>query len=94
MSESASAHMVGLDELEQHLPELLDHLAKEGEELVITRNGEPAAVILDIERYREVQQALREFSDPEYLAALLEARREVDEGGGVPAEEVFAKKAL
>jgi prevent-host-death family protein len=83
-----------MQDLEQRLPELLDRLATEGQELIITRNGKPTAVIVDIERYREVQQALREFSDPEYLAVLLEARRDVEEGRGIPAEEVFAEKGL
>jgi hypothetical protein len=36
-----------------------------------------AAVLLDTEHCLELQQALEEFADPDYLAALLEARQEV-----------------
>jgi antitoxin YefM len=94
MNESLPTKMVGMQELAPRLPEILDRLATEGQELIVTRDGEPAAVMIDIERYREVQQALREFSDPEYLTILLEARRDIDEGRGIPAEEVFAEKGL
>ena len=41
-----------------------------------------------------MKQALEEFSNPGYLAELLEAKREIREERGIPAEEVFAKKGL
>ena len=94
MTEPLGSQFVGMHELRKNLTRLMDALAQEGQELIITRQGKPAAVILDVERYLEVQQALKEFSDPEYLAALLEARREIREGQGVAAEEVFAQKGL
>jgi len=40
---------------------------------IIVRNGKPAAVILDIEEYREM---LERLEDAEDLAALEEMRRE------------------
>ena len=94
MTEPVGSQFVGMHELRKNLTRLLDALAQEGQELIITRQGKPAVVILDVERYLEVQQALREFSDPEYLAALLEAHREIGEGQGVAAEDVFAQKGL
>jgi len=83
-----------MHELRNGLSKLLDSLAEEDYELIVTRQGKPAAVLLDVDRYLELQQALREFADPEYLAALLEARREIRAGEGVAAEEVFAQKGL
>ncbi|HLH25135.1 MAG TPA: type II toxin-antitoxin system prevent-host-death family antitoxin [Chloroflexota bacterium] len=94
MSEWPSAQVVGMHDLERRLPEFLDRLASEGQELIVTRDGEPAAVIVDFEHYREVQQALKEFADPEYLAVLLEARQDIDAGRGISAAEVFAEKGL
>ncbi len=35
------------------------------------------------------EHPFREFANPEYLAGLLEAKREIREGKGIPAEEVF-----
>ena len=94
MAEILRSRFVGMHELRKELTKLLEALTEEGQEVVITRQGKPTAVIIDVEKYLEVQQALREFSDPEYLAELLEARREIREGRGVPAEEVFARKGL
>jgi prevent-host-death family protein len=91
MTEMRSGHAVDVHELGSNVDKVLDDLRAEGHDVVITREGKPAAVIVDVERYREVQQALQEFSDPEYLAALLAARDEIRGGQGIPAEEVFAK---
>ena len=94
MYELLRSHFMGTHELRKNLTKVLEELEKEGKEVVITRQGKPAAVIIDMERYLEVLQALKEFSDPEYLASLLEARKEVREGKGVAAEEVFRQKGL
>jgi prevent-host-death family protein len=85
---------VGVHELRKNLTKLLSSVKEDGTEVVITQQGKPVALLVDIEKYLEVKQALKEFSDPEYLAELLEARREIEEGKGIPAEEVFSKKGL
>lgn len=94
MKEILSHQFVGVHELRRNLTKLLEDLEREGQEVVITRQGKPTAVIVDLEKYLEVQQALAEFSDREYLASLLSAKDEIDKGLGVPAEEVFQKKGL
>jgi len=61
---------------------ILSSVKEDGAEAVITQQGKPVALIINIEKYLEVQQALKEFPDPEYLADLLEARKEIREGKG------------
>ena len=85
---------VGVHELRKNLTQLLSSVKEDGAEIVITQQGKPVALLIDVEEYLEIKQALNEFSDPEYLAALLEARREIREGKGVPAEKVFIQKGL
>lgn len=85
---------VGVHELRKNLTKLLSSVKQEGIEVVITQQGKPVALLIDIEKYLEVKQALKEFSDPEYLAELLEGRKEIRNGKGIPADEVFAKKGL
>lgn len=94
MQELLRSQFVGMHELRTRLPKLLDALHEEGTEVVITRQGKPAAVIVDVERYLEVQEAMKEFSDPGYLRELLSAREEIRHGRGVPAEEVFLQKGV
>jgi len=85
---------VGVPELRKNLTKMLAAVKDEGLDLVITAQGKPVALLMDVEKYLELRQALEEFSDPEYLASLLEARREIREGRGIPASEVLAKKGL
>lgn len=94
MAEILRSRFVGMHELRKNLTKLLDDLREEGREVVITRQGKPTAVIVDMDKYLEVQQALKEFSDPEYLASLLEAKRDIRQGKGIPAEEVFGEKGV
>ncbi len=85
---------VGAHELRKNLTKLLSLVKDEEAEVVITQQGKPVALLVNIEKYLEVRQALQEFSDTEYLAELLAARKEIREGKGIRAEEVFAKKGL
>lgn len=85
---------IGVHELRRSLTELLASIKEEGLDLVITQNGKPVAVLVDLERYLEMQEALREFADPEYLTALLQAREEIKAGKGIPVEKVFTKTAV
>lgn len=94
MVEILRSRFVGMHQLRKNLTQLLEGLREEGQEVVITRQGKPVAVVVDVEKYLEVHQALKEFSDPEYLVSLLEARREIRRGEGVAAEEVFRQKGL
>lgn len=94
MLDILKSRFIGTHELRKSLTSILDDLAKEGSEVIITRQGKPTAVLIHLETYLEMQQALREFSDPGYLASLLDARREIREGQGVPAETVFRQRQL
>lgn len=94
MQDLLRSQFVGMHELRKNLTKLLAALAEEGQEVIITQQGKPKAVIIDIEKYLEVQQALKEFSDPGYLRELFAARREIREGKGRPADEVFRQKGV
>lgn len=85
---------VGVHELRKNLTKLLCLVNEDGADVVVTQQGKPVALLVDVEKYLEMKQALKEFSDPEYLAALLEAKREIREGKGIPDEKVFANKGL
>jgi len=76
------------------LDRLLDDLETDGQDVIITRSGRPTAIALDLERYREVQEALAEFADPDYLTQLLQARREIRAGEGIPAQDLFRERGL
>ncbi len=68
MTELLKNSFVGTHELRRNLTKILADLEREGQEIVVTQQGKPAAVIMDVEKYLEIQEALKEFSDPEYVA--------------------------
>ena len=94
MTEIRGSKFIEMRELRTDLCKLLDVLQEENHDIVITRQGKPAAVIVGLDKYLAIQQALREFSDPKYVESLFESRAEIREGNGVPAEEVFEQKHL
>ncbi|MBL7150516.1 type II toxin-antitoxin system Phd/YefM family antitoxin [Candidatus Microgenomates bacterium] len=81
---------VGSYELRKKLSHLLAGLKKDGE-IVVTQRGKPKAILMAVEEYLELQEAMREFSDPLYLSELLAAKKEIETGKGTSAKEFFKK---
>ena len=50
-----------------HLPALLDGVTEREDEIVVTRNGTPAAVILNYAEYERFKETLDVLSDPGLL---------------------------
>jgi len=92
---------VGAYELRKNLPLLLRRLQKEGDGVVVTQRGKPAGMLLSIKRYlemkmlnEELEDALRELADKNYLAELAEARKEILTGKGKEARKIFEKLGI
>lgn len=89
-----SMPFVGAHEFRKNLTKFLSEVKKEKGEVVITQQGKPVAILSDMETYLEMKQALKEFSDPTFIAELLEAKQEIKSGKGIPANKVFAQKGV
>ena len=85
---------VGVHELRKDLAHLLKQIQDEGADVVVTQQGKPVAVLLSVEKYLEMRETIRDFSDPQYVQELIAARREIEEGKGIPAEEVYREAGL
>ncbi len=85
---------VGVHELRKELPQLLKRIHEEGTDVVVTQQGKPVAILLSVEKYLEMREGIRDFSDTQYVQELMAARREIDEGKGIPAEEVYREAGL
>ena len=94
MIEMLDCQFLGVKELRKDLTKVLERVNDDGLDVVITHLGKPAALLICVEKYLEMREALKELSTPEYIQELIEARREIREGQGVPAEEVFKEKGL
>lgn len=77
------------------LPELVDGVEDRDEEIVITRNGEPAAVIISCAEIRRLRETIDVLSDPTLLQQVRESRAHYARGGvGESFEDVFGEPLL
>jgi len=95
------ASFVGAYELRKNLPLLLGRLQKTDEGVVVTRKGKPAAMLLSVKKYlamkmlnEELEEAVRELADKDYLRELLKAQKEIRAGKGKTAQKVFKELGL
>ncbi len=59
-----------LSEVKNNLSKLVDQVESIQEEITITRNGKPAAVIVSPEEYEGWKETLAIRSDPEFMAEI------------------------
>lgn len=84
------AKTLPISEVKMKLGELVAGLEAGDEEVIITRNGRPAAVLLATEAYEALKETLAILSNPETIAQIRRARAYFDAGyHGLSVEEVF-----
>jgi prevent-host-death family protein len=69
---------------------LVDEAVTTHEQVTVTRNGEPAVVVLSVEDFESLLETLAILRDPDDRAEFERARREADEGDVVEEEEMTA----
>lgn len=63
------------------------------ERVVITRNGEPAAVLISPEDLESLEETIAILSDPTAMAEIEEARRSIEAGDLVDADDVAVRRS-
>ena len=66
---------------------LVDEAVATHEPITVTRNGQPAVIVLAVEYYEYLVETLAILQDPEDRADFEQARREADEGDVVDEDE-------
>jgi len=88
---------VNATEARQRFLQLLD-VVQQGDQVIVTRHGTPAAVLIDFERLETLKSLARLWQDPEALRAMKEANEQVKAGQvlrmkGTPKIEEILKTA-
>lgn len=76
----------------EELANLVDRTKKRLDEYIITVNGSPAAVLISADEYESWKETEEILADKELMKAIKKGEKEIDEGKGIPWEEV--KKEL
>ena len=77
--------------LRHHLGEVLDQVANRRASFIIKRAGIPAAILLSIADYEDVQDMLdtvAEQKDPVFRQSLVAARKEIQAGGVAKVDDL------
>lgn len=82
-----------ISEVKTKLPSLVKGVAERDDEIIITRNGRPAAVLLSTDEYEGLLETLDILSDPKLMAQIRRNLAYFRRGGrGYTIEEVFGPR--
>jgi antitoxin YefM len=86
------AKTLPISEVKARLPELVNGLAARENEIVVTRNGKPAAVLVSYEEYERLKDTLDVLSDAPLMKQIRASERYFAGGGeGLSFEDVFGE---
>ena len=84
-----------ISEVKARLPELVNRVQEREEEVVVTRNGKPAAVLVNYAEYERLKESLDVLADPGLLRQIERSRDFYAAGGqGLSFEDVFGEPLL
>lgn len=81
-----------LSEVKTHLPELVTKVEARDEQIIVTRHGKPAVVILSYEEFGRLRETLDVLSDPAMMRQIHKSLTYFSRGGkGRSFEDVFGE---
>jgi antitoxin YefM len=79
-----------ISEVKARLPELVAGVQEREEKIIVTRNGRPAVVLLNVDEYERLKATLEILSDPELMRQIQASRKfYASRAKGLSFEEVF-----
>jgi prevent-host-death family protein len=79
-----------LADVKTRLSELVTRVERQHDQVTVTRNGRPAAVVVSVEEWESLHETLAILADTDTVAAIRRAREEVARGDVFTTEEVLA----
>jgi prevent-host-death family protein len=88
--EKTMAITLSLSEVKTRLPELVAGVQEREEEVVVTKNGRPAAVLITVDENTRLKETLNVLSDPVLLKQISQSKSFYGSGrNGLTFEDVF-----
>lgn len=86
------AKTLPISEVMARLPELVSGIAEREEEIVVTRNGKPAAVLVNYDEYERLKGSLDVLSDSDLMKQIRRSKSFYAKGKqGMSFEAVFGE---
>jgi len=80
-----------ISKVKDKLNELVDAAATTREQVTITKNGSPAAVLIGVDEWESIQESLFWLSQPGIRESIAEAETDVEEGRVYSEEQIRAE---
>ena len=82
-----------LSEVKARLPELIAGVEQREEEVVVTKNGRPAAILINVREYERLKDTLDVLSDPGLMEQIRKSEAFYASGKkGLDYEQVFGDR--
>jgi prevent-host-death family protein len=86
------AKILPISDVKARLPELVTGVEEREDQIVVTRNGKPAAMLVSYAAYESLKETLDVLSDPELMRQIRQSLAEMAAGKkGLTFEEVFGE---
>jgi antitoxin YefM len=86
------AKILPLSEVKTHLPELIAGVEEREEEIVVTKNGRPAAILVNVQEYARLKETLDVLGDPAMMKQIGQSKTFYRNGRkGLTFEQVFGE---
>lgn len=79
-----------LAEVKTRLSELVTRVQQQHDQITVTRNGRPAAVVVSLDEWESLHETLEILADTDMVAAIRQAREEIARGEVYPTDDVLA----
>jgi antitoxin YefM len=94
MMRRTSLDVVPVTEFRIHALQAVRHVNRLGDEVVITANGRPAAVLVSYEEWESIAETMAIKSDKKLMRQIRSSLRYIQKGGkGIPLDKVNWNKA-
>src|SRR5258706_9458137 len=74
------AKILPISEVKAKLPELVNRVEAFEDEIIVTRNGKPAAMLVSYADYERLKETLDVLSDPELMRQIRQSEAEIAAG--------------
>jgi antitoxin YefM len=82
-----------ISQVKTHLPELITGVEEREEEIVVTRKGRPAAVLVNFDEYERLKATVEVLGDTDLMRQIRSSKRHFAAGGkGETLDEMFEER--
>lgn len=81
-------NILPISDVRENLPKLVDQVDKRDERVIITVNGKPKAVMVNLEELEALEETAEILAIPGALESIKRGTREAKAGKGIPLSEL------